>query len=356
MALSFQERINVEKYLRAGYRLVGNHSAVSICRWTRSALRGERLCYKNWYGIQSHRCVQMTPVLNFCDFTCKFCWRMHQPGRFKLPLNWRWDSPDEIINGSIIAQRLLLIGFKGNPKVDKERFLEAMFPRHFTMSLDGEPTLYPLLPEMIRKLKERNLTAFMVTNGSIPVRLEQLIKKDAQPSNLYVSVYGPNEEVFNAVAEPKIPRAWDMVMRSLELLEKFNESRTVIRLTLVKGLNMVDPDGYSRVIRHGNPMFVELKGYTWVGESQKRLPITAMPTMEEMLKFAEQVSQRTGYNVKLTDEKSRVVLLVRDEGAWEKNLKMREEWLKKVQQLDESWKKHVVDFTMEEHGYKMLYY
>lgn len=298
----------------------------------------------------------MTPVLNFCDFACKFCWRMHQPGRFKLPLGWRWDSPDDIIDGSIIAQRLLLIGFKGNPKVSRERFLEAMFPRHFTMSLDGEPTLYPMLPELIRRVKERNLTAFLVTNGSIPLRLEQLIKKQAQPSNLYLSVYGPNEEVFNFTAVPKIPRAWDMVMRSLELLEKFDESRTVVRLTLVKGLNMVDPDGYASIVKKGLPMFVELKGYTWVGESQKRLPITAMPTMEEMMKFAEEISSRTGYKVMLTDEKSRVVLLVRDEEAWEKNLKMREEWFHRVEKLDEAWKKRVQDFTMEEHGYKILVY
>ncbi len=354
--MAVQERLDVQRYLRAGYRLVGKHSAVAICRWTRTALKGERLCYKSWYGIQSHRCVQMTPVLNFCDFSCKFCWRMHQPGRFKIPVGWRWDRPDEIIDGSIIAQRLLLIGFKGNPQVSRERFLEAMFPRHFTMSLDGEPTLYPLLPELIKRVKERNMTAFLVTNGSIPVRLEQLVKKDAQPTNLYVSVYGPNEKVFNYTAEPRIPRAWEMVQRSLELLEKFNESRTVIRFTMVKGLNMVDPEGYASLVKLGNPMFVELKGYTWVGESQKRLPITAMPTQEEILKFAGEISKLTGYQIKLTDEKSRVVLLVRDEDAWERNLKMREEWFKTVEKLDERWKKKVQDFTMEEHGYRMLVY
>jgi len=125
---------------------------------------------------------------------------------------------------------------------------------------------------------------------------------------------------------------------------------------MVKGVNMTDPDGYASLVKLGNPMFVELKGYTWVGESQKRLPISAMPTQDEMLKFAEEISRRTGYQIKLTDEKSRVVLLVRDEDAWERNLKMREEWFKRVEKLDEKWKSKVEDFTMEEHGYKILNY
>lgn len=349
------QRLDVARYLRAGYKLVGNHSAVAVCRWTRSALRGERLCYKSWYGIQSHRCLQMTPVLNFCDFACKFCWRMHLPGRFKLPPGWRWDEPEDIINGSIVAQRLLLIGFKGNPKVSRERFLEAMFPRHFTISLDGEPSLYPKLAELVKKVKERNFTAFLVTNGSIPIRLEELVKRDAQPTNLYLSLYGPNKEVFTATADPRIPNAWENVLRSLELLDRFTESRTVLRLTMVKDLNMVDPEGYSKLIKLGNPMFVELKGYTWVGESQKRLPISAMPTLEELEKFAKKLEELTGYKVKVEDDKSRVVMLVRDEDVWERNLKMVEEWRARVAKLDESWRSKVEDFTMEEHG-KILYY
>ncbi|MCC6003525.1 MAG: 4-demethylwyosine synthase TYW1 [Thermofilum sp.] len=350
------QKIDIARYLRAGYKLVGNHSAVAICRWTRSAIRGERLCYKNWYGIQSHRCVQMTPVLNFCDFACKFCWRMHLPGRFKIPHGWRWDEPEDIINGSIIAQRLLLVGFKGNPRVTRERFLEAMFPRHFTLSLDGEPLLYPKLADLVRMIKERNFTAFLVTNGSIPMRLREMLRKYAQPTNLYLSLYAPNKEVFQVTAEPKLPNAWENVLESLELLDSFKESRTVIRLTMVKGLNMVEPEAYSALVKKSNPMFVELKGYTWVGESQKRLPITAMPTLEEMEKFAEKIQECTGYRIKVKDSKSRVVMLVRDEDAWERNLKMVEEWRQRVSKADESWKDKVEDFTMEEYGYKLLYY
>ena len=337
----------VRKYLRAGYRLVGRHSAVEVCRWTKSALKGEYICYKRWYGVKSHRCVQMTPCLNFCNFSCVFCWRIHAEGRFKLPEGWEWDDPEPIVDGVIRAQRELLIGFKGNPKVTRERFLEAMFPRHMAISLDGEPTLYPKLAELIKEVKSRGMTAYLVTNGSIPYRLEELLRKDAQPTNLYISVYGPNKEVFEKAARPNIPSAWELVNESLGLMPKF-DSRTIFRITMVKGLNMVYPEGYAKLINESRPHFVELKGYTWVGESQKRLPITAMPTLEELTKFAEKISENSGYKIKVKDEKSRVVMLIRDEEVWQWNLKLVGEWNETVKKLDMSWKNKVKDFGQNE--------
>jgi tRNA wybutosine-synthesizing protein 1 len=41
---------------KQGYAIVGSHSGVKICRWTKSALRGRGSCYKySLYGINSHR-------------------------------------------------------------------------------------------------------------------------------------------------------------------------------------------------------------------------------------------------------------------------------------------------------------
>jgi tRNA wybutosine-synthesizing protein 1 len=41
---------------KQGYAIVGTHSGVKICRWTKSALRGRGSCYKySLYGINSHR-------------------------------------------------------------------------------------------------------------------------------------------------------------------------------------------------------------------------------------------------------------------------------------------------------------
>ncbi|WP_292477611.1 hypothetical protein [Methanothrix sp.] len=46
---------------RQGYHLVGS-GAVKPCLWLNRSLRGGDQCYKHhFYGIASHRCVQMTP-------------------------------------------------------------------------------------------------------------------------------------------------------------------------------------------------------------------------------------------------------------------------------------------------------
>ena len=48
---------------KCGYRFIGRHSAIKICEWARSAIRGKSFCYKQkFYGIQSHRCIQMSPA------------------------------------------------------------------------------------------------------------------------------------------------------------------------------------------------------------------------------------------------------------------------------------------------------
>lgn len=72
-------------YKKAGYRIIDSrmHSSVEACRWTKARLNGRRNCYKSVYGIQSHRRVQMTPALDFCTFSCQFCWRSFGPDRFR---------------------------------------------------------------------------------------------------------------------------------------------------------------------------------------------------------------------------------------------------------------------------------
>ena len=61
---------------KQGYRLVGHHSAIKVCAWTKKCIRDEDVCYKNtFYGINTHRCVQMTPALQVCTHRCEWCWR-----------------------------------------------------------------------------------------------------------------------------------------------------------------------------------------------------------------------------------------------------------------------------------------
>ncbi|MFV2040427.1 MAG: 4-demethylwyosine synthase TYW1, partial [Candidatus Hydrothermarchaeales archaeon] len=46
------------------YHLVGGHSAVKGCHWLKESLVRGRECYKaKFYGISSHRCLQMTPAV-----------------------------------------------------------------------------------------------------------------------------------------------------------------------------------------------------------------------------------------------------------------------------------------------------
>ena len=145
-----------------GYRFVGNHSAIKVCEYCKKSLRDQDYCYKEaFYNIKSHRCVQMTPSLDFCNLRCRWCWRdiAHT--------NPKWDSkidnPKDIVDGCIEAQKLYLQGFKGFDGTNKKKFKEAMEPNQFAISLAGEPTLYPKLPELIKEIKSRGYTAFLVT-------------------------------------------------------------------------------------------------------------------------------------------------------------------------------------------------
>jgi len=297
----------IKQYKKSGYRVIGKnkHSAVEICRWTKSALRGGKNCYKGWFGIKSHRCVQITPCI-LCDLSCQFCWRRSELKRTSLE---NWDNPKEIIDEAIKTQQELISGFGGNDKTTKQLFKEARTPKHFAISLDGEPTLYPNLADLIKEIKSRGCTAFLVTNGTMPERLKELLKKDAQPTNLYISVYGTDEEDYEKNCRPFIPDAFEKVKESLKLMKEFKEAKTIFRITAVKNLNMKNPEGYSELIKMSEPQFVELKGYAWLGESRKRLEKENVPTMEDLEEFAKELVKLTGYSIKEKDDVSRVVLM-----------------------------------------------
>ncbi|MBI2665713.1 4-demethylwyosine synthase TYW1, partial [Candidatus Woesearchaeota archaeon] len=50
-----------ENFEKQQYRMVGNHSAVKVCSWTKQMIRGKGGCYKfKFYGIKSNQCMQMT--------------------------------------------------------------------------------------------------------------------------------------------------------------------------------------------------------------------------------------------------------------------------------------------------------
>lgn len=268
---------------------------------------GRRLCYKRWYGIRSHRCLQLTPALQFCNLRCIFCWRFHTSDRFKAePV---WDPPNLILDEAVAAQRKLLIGFKANLHVTEKLFEESMNPTHVAISLDGEPTLYPMIGGLIQEISRRRMTSFLVTNGTMPNRLEEMVESGIEPTNLYLSLYGPDKQTYENVTRPLVADVWERIRGSLKLMPAFKESRTIVRLTLVKGQNMHDPEGYSKLVMEGAPSLLELKGYSWLGESKQRLPISAMPYQSEIREFAKKMEKTTGYELVAEDTVSRVAVL-----------------------------------------------
>jgi len=292
-----------DRFLKAGYRIVGRHSAVEVCHWTKESLRSGRVCYKEkWYGIKSHRCLEMTPALIWCTHMCLFCWR---PLKYTVCGEPEADDPEEIIDGCIEARRLLLTGFKGNVKVDRRKWEESIRPTSAAISLAGEPTLYPRISELLEAFKKRGFTTFLVTNGTRPDRLRGL---STEPTNLYISLCAPDEETYKRVNRPLIPDGWMKLNESLELMKSF-KCRTVLRLTLVKGLNLKDPEKYAELILKAEPDFVEPKAFMHIGEAQSRLPRSAMPTHSEILEFSKTLSRLTGYRIKDEAPQSRVVLL-----------------------------------------------
>ncbi len=296
-----------KKWHHQQYRIVGNNSAVKLCAWTKKSLRDEGVCYKQkFYGIESHRCLQMSPSAFWCPNRCLFCWRRMEAGMTDNIGEYRTDEPGEIIEGSIRAQRLLMSGFKGFKGTNLRKWKEAQNPTNAAISLVGEPVLYPKISGLIEAFHRKGFSTFLVTNGQYPETLENM----TEPTNLYISLDAPNKQVYRKVDRPSLPDFWERLNKSLELMSSFS-CRRVIRLTLVRGQNMTKPEEYAKIILRARPDFIEAKGYMWLGESRKRLPHSTMPSHDDIRKFAEEISKHTGYSFRNEQEASRVVLLSR---------------------------------------------
>ncbi|MFB6217090.1 MAG: 4-demethylwyosine synthase TYW1, partial [Candidatus Aenigmatarchaeota archaeon] len=129
-----------------------------------------------------------------------------------------------------------------------------------------------------------------------------------EPSQLYISLVSPDEETYRETCKPLVGDSWEKLKETLDLLPSFDCVK-VLRLTLVEGLNMRNPEGYARLIEKADPDFVEPKGYVAVGHSRPRLGLSFMPEHREIKSFAEELEKRTSYEITSEYEPSRVVLL-----------------------------------------------
>lgn len=277
---------------KQGYSIVGSHSGVKICRWTKSALRGRGSCYKfSLYGINSHQCMETTPSLS-CSNKCVFCWRH---GTNPVGTTWRWvvDPPDMIFEGVKENHYKKIKMMRGMPGVRAERYSEALRIRHCALSLVGEPIFYPHINEFLALLHGERISSFLVCNAQHPDQLAAL----KAVTQLYVSIDASNRESLRKIDRPLHRDFWERFQKCLDILrEKRFRHRTVYRLTLVKGFNVEDEaEGYAQLVERGLPCFVEVKGVTYCGTSTSSnagLSMSNVPFYWEVCDFARALEAR----------------------------------------------------------------
>ena len=294
--------------IKQHYHLVGRHSAVKVCEYLRRSLMNKCNCYKQqFYGIESHRCLQMTPAVSWCTEKCVYCWR---------PVEWTlnvqpetWDEPDYIVEESIKGHRLLISGYGGlKERIDPKKWEEAQNPNQAAISLAGEPTYYPRIGELIESFHKHGFeSTFLVTNGTFPDRLKEM---ETEPTQLYLSLESPTEHLFHQLNRPIIPDAWRRLNETIDIFPLF-KCKTAIRMTMVKGWN--DNPKYipkfAELIKKTDPDYIEVKSYMCVGYSRQRLTLDNMLTHQEIMDFAKKVGEEAGYELKDSMELSRVALL-----------------------------------------------
>lgn len=305
---------SIQVKLRKAKYGVYNHSAVELCHWTKKSFYNEGDCYKHkFYGISTHQCMEMTPTAMNCENRCVYCWR---PTEFydtlKMPENLV-DEPDVIINQLLKARERLIVGFYGSSKSDKKKLDESLFPSHYAISLSGEPTMYPKLPNLIKYLHtlKNTKSIFLVTNGQEPEMIMRLVKEKALPTQIYLSTNAANKKMFSRINRPRYPDAWDRWLTTLKIFSEM-ETRTVLRITLIRGYNdsMDDIPDFIKLINIGNPHFIEIKSYMHIGMSTKRLEQNNMLEMSEIIQYATRLNESLkDYHIMDQSEISRIVVL-----------------------------------------------
>jgi len=220
-------------------------------------------------------------------------------------------DPLDLLYESVRAQRRLLSGFGGNPKVPREKWLDAQNPKHVAISLNGEPTLYTRLSEYMDLCHKHGMTTMLVTNGTLPKVLEKL---DTLPTQLYVSVDAPNKQVFDDVCRPKYNHgAWEQFEKTIDLLPSL-DTRIVCRHTLMKGINMSDEhiSQFAALDNRADPDFIENKGYVFVGHSRENLSMENMPSHDDIMDFSNTIAPLTNREVLSDSRPSRVALVGRE--------------------------------------------
>ncbi|KAI5611139.1 S-adenosyl-L-methionine-dependent tRNA 4-demethylwyosine synthase isoform X1, partial [Silurus asotus] len=305
-----------EALTKQGYKLIGSHSGVKLCRWTKSMLRGRGGCYKHtFYGIESHRCMETTPSLA-CANKCVFCWRHHTN---PVGTEWRWkmDPAEKILQEALENHRNMIRQFRGVPGVRPDRFEEGLAVKHCALSLVGEPIMYPEINSFLHLLHQCHISSFLVTNAQFPKEIRNLVPV----TQLYVSVDASTKDSLKRIDRPLFKDFWQRFLDSLKALGE-KQQRTVYRLTLVKAWNVDEMKAYAELIALGQPDFIEVKGVTYCGESSaSNLTMANVPWHEEVVHFVQQLGNLLpDYDIACEHEHSNCLLLAHHkfkvDGEW----------------------------------------
>ncbi len=303
----------VQQLKKAKYG-VADHSTVELCHWTKKSFKNEGDCYKHkFYGISTHRCMEFSPAGMHCENRCVYCWR---PMEFYDSLKMEPEKvaePKDILDKLMEERKKLIMGYYGNPANEKQKLDESLLPSHYAISLSGEPTMYPKLPELIKYLKSLNGTksTFLVTNGQEPEMLNRLKDEDALPTQLYLSTNAADYDSFKRINRPKYKDSWERWNKSLGMLKEL-DTRTVIRITLIRDYNTDEKmiPVFAAMLKNASPHFIEIKSYMHIGRSTNRLERDNMLEFDEVRKFSEGIVKQSGI-FSIMDESlvSRVVVL-----------------------------------------------
>jgi len=297
---------------------VADHSTVELCHWTKKSFNNEGDCYKHkFYGISTHRCMEFSPAGMHCENRCVYCWR---PMEFYDSMKMEPEKvaePEEVVKKLMEERRKLIMGHYGDSRKDKNKLDESLHPSHYAISLSGEPTMYPKLPDLIKYLRSLKETKsiFLVTNGQEPDMIKRLADEDALPTQLYLSTNAADYESFMKINRPRYEDSWERWNSSLAMLKKI-DTRTVLRITLIRDYNTTDEmiPAFASMIRDASPHFIEIKSYMHVGRSTNRLERENMVELDEVMHFSsELVRQSKIFSVMDESQISRVVVLQNQE-------------------------------------------
>ena len=313
-----QIKPGISQQLKKAKYGVADHSTVELCHWTKKSFKHEGSCYKHkFYGISTHRCMEFSPAGMHCENRCVYCWR---PMEFYDSLKMEPEKvaePKEILTKLMEERKKLIVGYYGDSRNDKQRLDESLLPSHYAISLSGEPTMYPKLPELIKYLKslEATKSIFLVTNGQEPDMIQRLQDEDALPTQLYLSTNAADYDSFLKINKPKYNDSWQRWNKTLEML-KHLDTRTVLRITLIRNYNdqkeMIP--AFASMLKQASPHFIEIKSYMHIGRSTNRLEHSNMLEMDEVRKFSEEIAKQSQiFSVMDESLVSRIVILQNDQ-------------------------------------------